>query len=91
MPDHVEQTRRLAGYGPGDAVECTPEGDGMQSQLHPADGKAVTITDVGDEWHVLVEEPGCVTVVRSFNIKQYAESYADGQRIRLQLDSVTRV
>ncbi|PBC07658.1 hypothetical protein [Mesorhizobium sp. WSM3859] len=59
---------------------------------HPvAPEKAVTLAEAGTEWHVMIEEPGHVTVVRSFNSEADAISYAEGQKIRLRPDNVTRI
>ncbi|TGQ16187.1 MULTISPECIES: hypothetical protein [unclassified Mesorhizobium] len=59
---------------------------------HPiAPEKAVTLAEAGAEWHVMIEEPGHVTVVRSFDCEADAESYAETQKTRLGLDKVTRI
>ncbi|PBC09380.1 hypothetical protein [Mesorhizobium sp. WSM3859] len=54
-------------------------------------GKNVIVVQAGDEWHVMVEEPGVASKVRTFNTEAYAASYAEGQRIRLHLDKVVHI
>ncbi|CDX21311.1 conserved hypothetical protein [Mesorhizobium plurifarium] len=50
----------------------------------------VTLIHDGDVWHVLVEEAGQAPASRTFEMESYATSYAEGQRIRLNLDKVDR-
>ncbi|TGS19206.1 hypothetical protein EN852_002515 [Mesorhizobium sp. M2E.F.Ca.ET.209.01.1.1] len=52
--------------------------------------KAVTLAEAGAEWHVMIEEPGHVTV-RSFDCEADAENYAERQKTRLGFDKVTRI
>ena len=53
--------------------------------------KAVTLAEAGTEWHVMIKEPGHVTVIRSFDREADAASYAERQKTRLGLDKVTRI
>jgi len=42
------------------------------------------------EWHVRIIEAGSEST-RSFSRRDYAESFAEGQRLRLRLDSIERL
>ncbi|RWG07839.1 hypothetical protein [Mesorhizobium sp.] len=60
-------------------------------QPNPTESKAVTIAEADHQWHVAVEEPGYLPVVRSFTNEQWAWNFAQGQRMRLDLSEVTRI
>lgn len=51
----------------------------------------VQMIEACGEWWVRVIEDGKETTVNSFVSEEYAAAFADGQRMRLGLDSFTRV
>ncbi|TGT51896.1 hypothetical protein EN813_050045 [Mesorhizobium sp. M00.F.Ca.ET.170.01.1.1] len=69
-------------------IDTEPQQDPHRIQL---DRNAVSITEVDAEWHVLVEQVGQHLVTRSFRDERYAVDYAEGQRVRLGLQTVTRI
>lgn len=52
---------------------------------------AVSLIEAESEWHVIVEEVDQRMITRSFRNEQYAVNYAEGQRVRLGLQTVTRI
>lgn len=69
-------------------TDTEPERDPHRIQL---DRNSVSMTQVDDEWHVLVEQFGHHLITRSFRDERHAENYAEGQRVRLGLQTVTRI
>jgi hypothetical protein len=51
----------------------------------------VSLIEVCDEWHVIVDEEGKELVTRSFEQESHAWAYAEGQRLRLGVDEVIRL
>jgi len=51
----------------------------------------VYLVDAKGEWLVRVVDKTGVTITRSFEHKEYAEAFAQGQRIRLGLDGIERL
>ncbi|RWC69607.1 MAG: hypothetical protein EOS71_27740 [Mesorhizobium sp.] len=60
----------------------------MPAQMPSA---VVSVAEAGGEWHVIIERNSHEPVTRSFDNEQSATSYAEDQRVRLGLVSVTRV
>lgn len=50
----------------------------------------IELKQADGEWHVHVIEAGSETV-RSFSRQDYAESFAEGQRLRLRLERIERL
>lgn len=77
----IERSRQLL-------IKTEPQRDPYRIQL---DRNAISITQIDDEWHVLVEQIGQHLVSRSFGDERHAENYAESQRVRLGLQTVTRI
>ncbi|MEI9418509.1 hypothetical protein O7A70_06375 [Mesorhizobium sp. Cs1299R1N1] len=50
----------------------------------------VEVAEAGGEWFVRVTEDG-QELTRSFELESFALSYAEGQRLRLGLHTITRM
>jgi hypothetical protein len=50
----------------------------------------VSLVEIAGEWHVIVREQGQKPVISTFEFSYYAVNFAEGQRLRLGLDNVTR-
>jgi hypothetical protein len=59
----------------------------VQSHIH----SEVSLAEVCGEWHVLVKEGDNRPIIRTFEVKEYAISFAEGQKARLGLEKVTRI
>lgn len=51
----------------------------------------IEMVEACGEWFVRVVEKDGTSLTRSFDHKDYATSFAEGQRVRLGLDEVTRI
>ena len=60
-------------------------------QSNEGNSPKVELVDACGEWFVRVTEKDGTSLTRSFEHKDYAESFADGQRTRLGLDEITRI
>lgn len=69
-------------------AETAPQLDPHRQCL---DRNAVSITEVDNEWHVLVEQMNQHIRIRSFRDEQAAVNYAEGERVRLGIDTLTRI
>jgi hypothetical protein len=52
---------------------------------------SVSLIQVCDEWHVMVDEEGQTLVTRSFEAEHTAFIFATAERKRLGVDQVTRI
>lgn len=57
----------------------------------PTELSCVELIDVMGEWFVRVTEKDGNSATRTFEHKDYAVSFAEGQKTRLGLDEVTRI
>lgn len=59
-------------------------------QSNTVDQPAVEVVEACGEWFVRVVEDGKATTT-SFELEAFALTFAEGQRIRLRLETITRV
>jgi hypothetical protein len=64
-------------------------GGNLMQKLFASTCPNISVTPVGQEWQVLIEENGRETVI-NFLIEEHARSFADSQRIRLKLRAPRR-